>query len=135
MSTAPWFADTFFFLALLNAGDGSHRRALSLCDADVPIVTSEFVLIEVADGVSRTHGRSRVAGLFREMNTADGIKVVPCSSSLFKQGLDLYARRRDKEWSLTDCTSFVIMEEFGLEEALTGDRHFVQAGFQALLLN
>jgi uncharacterized protein len=41
--------------------------------------------------------------------------------------------RRDKEWSLTDCISFVVMKERGLTEALTADHHFEQAGFKALL--
>lgn len=47
--------------------------------------------------------------------------------------MDLYRARPDKEWSLTDCTSFVVMNECGLTDALTGDRHFEQAGFKALL--
>jgi len=48
-------------------------------------------------------------------------------------GLELYARRPDKSWSLTDCISFVVMTDRGLTEALTGDHHFEQAGFRALL--
>ncbi|MCG3197312.1 MAG: hypothetical protein GHCLOJNM_01797 [bacterium] len=60
-------------------------------------------------------------------------KVVPASRDLFEEGLSLFSRRPDKEWSLTDCISFVVMEREGLTEALTGDRHFVQAGFKALL--
>jgi predicted nucleic acid-binding protein len=53
---------------------------------------------------------------------------------LFDAGLELYSRRPDKEWSLTDCISFVVMEEHGLTEALTTDHHFEQAGFTALLM-
>jgi predicted nucleic acid-binding protein len=45
----------------------------------------------------------------------------------------MYARRPDKHWSMTDCISFVVMEEMGLAEALTADRHFEQAGFTVLL--
>jgi predicted nucleic acid-binding protein len=44
-----------------------------------------------------------------------------------------YHRHNDKKWSLTDCTSFVVMREMGITEALTGDTHFEQAGFVALL--
>ena len=50
-----------------------------------------------------------------------------------RRGIDLYARHPDKEWSLTDCISFAAMEQRGLFEALTGDRHFEQAGFRAML--
>ena len=48
-------------------------------------------------------------------------------------GLALYANRTDKDWSLTDCISFVVMNERGITDALTGDHHFEQAGFAALL--
>jgi predicted nucleic acid-binding protein len=47
--------------------------------------------------------------------------------------LQLYRSRHDKEWSLTDCVSFVVMQDEGISDALTGDKHFEQAGFNALL--
>ena len=59
--------------------------------------------------------------------------VVPAETDLFRRGLDLYHNRPDKEWSLTDSISFVVMKDRGLTEALTGDHHFEQAGFVALL--
>jgi predicted nucleic acid-binding protein len=52
---------------------------------------------------------------------------------LFETGVSLYASRTDKEWSLTDCISFTVMSQYGIRDALTGDRHFEQAGFRALL--
>jgi predicted nucleic acid-binding protein len=52
---------------------------------------------------------------------------------LYEAGIELYRARADKDWSLTDCISFVVMEERGIADALTGDRHFEQAGFQAML--
>ena len=48
-----------------------------------------------------------------------------------EEGLGLYESRPDKEWSLTDCISFVVMKKEGIVEALTEDRHFEQAGFVA----
>jgi hypothetical protein len=59
--------------------------------------------------------------------------VVSASSELMRRGLALYLERGDKEWQLTDCISFVVMEDEGINDALTGDRHFEQAGFKALL--
>ena len=55
------------------------------------------------------------------------------TAELFDEGFDLYCRRPDKDWSLTDCVSFVVMQQRGLREAFTADRHFEQAGFVALL--
>jgi predicted nucleic acid-binding protein len=49
------------------------------------------------------------------------------------RGIQLYDSRPDKQWSLTDCISFVVMQDRGIVEALTGDHHFEQAGFTALL--
>ena len=59
--------------------------------------------------------------------------VVPASRDLLDPALDLYHQHSDKQWTLTDCVSFVIIRERGVTEALTGDRHFEQAGFSALL--
>jgi predicted nucleic acid-binding protein len=61
------------------------------------------------------------------------VLVVPQTSVLFREALLLYTARGDKAWSQTDCASFRIMEDHGLSEALTHDRHFEQAGFKALL--
>ena len=61
------------------------------------------------------------------------VTFLPPSETLFRQGLDLYGKRPDKAWTLTDCISFVVMEQEGLREALTGDNHFTQAAYTALL--
>ncbi len=58
---------------------------------------------------------------------------LPATMEWFERGLELYERRPDKEWSVTDCISFAVMTERGVSEALTNDRHFEQAGFQILL--
>lgn len=58
--------------------------------------------------------------------------IMPPDEELFEKGLELYAHRLDKGWSLTDCISFVVMQRAGVTDALTGDHHFEQAGFRAL---
>lgn len=67
------------------------------------------------------------------MRASPRTRIIPLDSRLLQRGLDLLARRADKNWSLTDCISFVVMEEEGIQEALTIDRDFEQAGFKALL--
>ena len=69
------------------------------------------------------------AGIRASRNT----RVVLASSELFNQAVELFNKRPDKEWSLVDCSSFVLMERFKLKEALTPDHHYEQAGFRALL--
>lgn len=127
------FADSFYFIALLNRGDAAHGRAARFLPANpVEVITTRWVLAEVADALSDPILRKR-AGEFVSQAIAGGFTRVENSDALFERGLELYRRRLDKEWSLTDCISFVVMSDHGITEALTGDHHFEQAGFSALL--
>ena len=97
------------------------------------LVTTHWVLVEVADALGMPTTRTRVASFLKQVSSDPNIHVVPLERGLYERGVDLYARRPDKLWSLTDCISFVAMTERGLTDALTGDHHFEQAGFRALL--
>ena len=77
--------------------------------------------------------RQAAAKAVASLRDTSQIVVVPQSSQLFEKALKRYQGMADKSWSLTDCASFLIMEEQGLTSALTHDRHFAQAGFQTLL--
>ena len=129
------FADAFFYLALANPNDPANSRADSIA-ASHPglIVTTRWVLTEVADGMARSpQWRGWFFNFHNRLIVDPKTRIVPYSDDLYEAGLDLYARRPDKQWSLTDCVSFVVMHREGNTEALTGDQHFVQAGFVALL--
>ncbi|MCI0492846.1 MAG: hypothetical protein L0Z07_07910 [Planctomycetes bacterium] len=71
--------------------------------------------------------------LLELINADERIQVVAASNSSFQRGAELFASRKDKSWSLTDCISFLVMDQHGIKDALTGDRHFAQAGFTPLL--
>ena len=131
----PVFADAFFFVAVLNKSDRAHEASKAFLRPPLvrPILTTAWILTEVADGLCRPDWRPQVLRLFTLLRTNPGVEVIPPDADLFDRGLDLYARRPDKAWSLTDCISFAAMAERGLAEALTGDHHFEQAGFRALL--
>ena len=130
----PLFADTFYFLALLNLDDGAHARALSHSQTRIdPLLTTAWVLIEVADALAIPGMRESFPRLLAALRADPACTIVPPTETLFDQGVDLYAQRLDKGWSLTDCISFVVMQQHGVTEALTGDHHFEQAGFTALL--
>lgn len=128
------FADTSYYLALLNPRDALHEAAQRIAGISTnPTLTTVWVLTEVADAFSRSDRREEVAEfIIHLMNDVD-IRIAPLSQTLFDAGLELYSRRPDKAWSLTDCISFVVMDEYEVKEALTADRHFEQAGFKALL--
>ena len=131
------FADTGYWIALLNPRDDLHHRASSASRSYSPdqIVTSEMVLVEFLNSFSDhgPHLRQAAARAVALLRDTSQIVIVPQTSQLFEKALKRYRDMTDKSWSLTDCASFVIMEEKRLTVALTHDRHFAQAGFQTLL--
>ena len=128
------FADSFYYLAVMNADDAAHERAVRVSDSlGGPVVTTAWVLTEVADALAAPGQRSGFLALLEALRSDPEVSIVPPNEDLFEAGISLYSRRPDKDWSLTDCISFVVMQQRGLTEALTGDRHFEQAGFVALL--
>ena len=127
------FADSFYFIALLSPRDRAREKAIELGKrVSGHFVTTDAVLLEVGDAVCAPRDRQRTATYLRALWTHPRMKVYPVDRSLMDRGLALYESRPDKEWSLTDCISFLVMEEEGIQEALTGDRHFEQAGFTIL---
>ena len=128
------FADTFYFLALLNPKDAAHTRAAAFTLAfEGEMTTTAWVLTELADALSHPPNRIKfLAAVDQLKNNPQGRIVLP-TPELFADGIQLFKSRPDKEWSLTDCISFVVMQKESINEALTGDRHFEQAGFVALL--
>ena len=127
-------ADTSFYVAVLNPDDADHAPACAWSRMPtLAVVVTEFILLELGNFLGPGRGRERLSGLVQYLRNNAHTTVVPLSTSLFDAGLDLYSRRPDKEWSLTDCISFVVMKEQGLTEALTTDHHFEQVGFNALL--
>jgi predicted nucleic acid-binding protein len=128
------FADSFYFLALLNERDAAHERAVAASRTPgLVLVTTEFVLMELADALCKPQQRDEVSALWELIKTDPAFRLIPAGSELIERGRKLYRDRPDKEWPLTDCITFVVMEQEGLSEALTADRHFQQAGFTALL--
>jgi hypothetical protein len=128
------FADTSFFLASLNPDDELHEPTIALSrEISASRLTTGFVLLEVANAMRRGGQRAQFGEFYTRLKEHPRARIVPVSQKLFERGYDLFTSRKDKEWSLTDCISFVVMSDAGLSEALTHDRHFEQAGFAALL--
>lgn len=133
------FADTGYWIALINPGDSLHTKAEEISTTYSPfkIVTSEMVLTEVLNSFSKggVYIRRSTLTIVEKLCSESTISIVPQTSTQFEEARSLYAQREDKAWSLTDCASFQIMWKEGIIEALTYDRHFEQAGFKALLRN
>ena len=132
------FLDTYYVQALLNPKDPHHQRARALLPTVkgvAEVLTTEAVLVEVGNALCGTPRLRKLAAAFiRRCHTEENMTVVTVDNPLFMRALEMYESREDKEWGLTDCISFVVMGDHGLMDAATGDRHFVQAGFRALML-
>lgn len=128
------FADTSYFEAIISTRDQYHIAAVEA--SRLPwhqIITTEFVLLELGATFSKPDDRADFLLIDRMVRTRADVLLIPATTELLQQGRELFAARRDKAWSLTDCISFVVMQEHGLTEALTTDQHFTQAGYHALL--
>jgi predicted nucleic acid-binding protein len=132
---APTFIDTGYILALTNTADQyhEHARATSLV-VSPPFLTTEAVLIEIGNALSKTSWRRLGIAALDDLRADPDIEVVPVTTELFERAVDLYSARLDKEWGLTDCISFVVMQDHKLTHALTTDRDFEQAGFQNAMI-
>ena len=131
------FADTGYWIALLDPQDTLHSKAvnLSITFTQVQIYTSEMVLTEILNHFSKRGNflRYAAASFIESLQANPTITIIPQTDSIFQQALILYKQRLDQAWSHTDCSSFCIMQQQNILEALAYDKHFEQAGFIALL--
>ena len=131
------FVDTAAWIALINQRDALHNSALeiskNLRQKQASLVTTEFVLLEVADGLCNLPIRLNTINFIDGLYQLPKLKIIRLDKILFDAGWQLYKQRLDKEWSLTDCISFVVMRYESITQAFTSDRHFEQAGFMKLL--
>ena len=131
------FADSGYWIALWNPRDTLHQRAMTVTDdlGTSAVVTTQLVLTEALDAMAGMgeFRRRFAAQMVQALEDNPAVEIVPQADSQFRAAVERYASRSDQRWGLTDCASFLVMEERGLTEALAYDRDFEQAGFIALL--
>ncbi len=132
------FLDTGFAIALLSPRDQYHTVALRLA-AEIKrqgtrIITSDAVLLEIGAALAKSAYRSAAIKLIDGLRADPNVEIVSLDGRLFNAAYRLFQERPDKEWSLTDCVSFIVMREQRIFQALAADDHFAQAGFVPLLL-
>jgi predicted nucleic acid-binding protein len=130
------FADTFYWVALLNHRDPSHARVASFSRALGPtrLVTTDEVHTEVSNWFCRSGPiwRGKAAALVHYLRNNPNVDVLPQTRADFDAALALYEARPDKSYSLTDCRSMVAMRALGISEVLSNDHHFTQEKFTIL---
>lgn len=130
--------DTSFIVALENHDDPHHARAKQLdgeLAAQGAILLRHWgILLEIGDGYARIGRRAKGVELLDKLVHEEGYWIAPLTEEIVDRAAALFCSRSDKEWGMTDCLSFVLMQQEGLTEALSADVHFRQAGFTPLLL-
>ena len=131
------FADTLYWVALINSRDQWHERAVSIQTtlSDATLVTTDSVLMEVANFFAEYGAlmRHKVALTIRVILDDERVEVLTGTRQTFLDGLTMYESRSDKGYSLTDCISMNVMRKRGISDALSHDSHFTQEGFRILL--
>ena len=134
---AEVFMDAAYAIALSAPTDHFHGRAVHLANQlqveKTRLVTTQAVMLEIGNALSKQRYRHAAVKLLQSLEADPNVEIIPISEELYARAFQLYRERPDKEWGLTDCISFVVMQDRGITEALTTDAHFQQMGFRALL--
>lgn len=137
MSARTAFLDSAYLIALAIEPDALHsaaQRWARRAEAEAwSFVTTWAVMLEVGNALAKPQYREMAVSILNGFQEDPTIAVVPLNESLLNRAITLFAGRPDKSWSLTDCISFLAMEDAGIHAAFTHDEHFEQAGFRALL--
>ncbi|HXM50682.1 MAG TPA: PIN domain-containing protein [Pyrinomonadaceae bacterium] len=132
----PLFLDTSYLIAVESTDDQYHKAASahwrSLLKSPRRLVTSSYVLVEVVTLLNNRRSHSKAVELGNNLLSSRLFSVVHVSEELFYEAWRYFQKYKDKRYSLTDCVSFVLMNKLGIEEALTFDKHFAQAGLRKL---
>jgi predicted nucleic acid-binding protein len=130
------FVDTGYLLALELSNDQNHRTATkhwrSVRRRLPQLVTASYVFDEVVTYFNSREHHAKAVEVGHRLLTSPSMQCVHVDEKLFQQGWQFFQLHKDKEYSLTDCISFVVMKKLGIETAFAFDQHFVQAGFQKL---
>lgn len=130
------FIDTGYILALELANDQHHSQAIahwkSFTRSPFTLVTTSYIFDEVVTFLSSRGRHDRAVTTGKRLLESPAIELIFVNSNLFLIGWQYFQQHADKSYSLTDCISFVVMQQQGITQALTFDRHFLQAGFQKL---
>jgi hypothetical protein len=123
-------------VALVNPRDENHEKANELVDAydKKPLLVTDAVLLEIGNSLAKGYKQNAIE-IIEEFLDSPEVEIVRLDETLFANAFELYKSHTDKTWGLVDCISFVVMRERGITDALTSDKHFVQAGFRALMLD
>lgn len=131
------FVDSNGWIAIANKRDQLHKSAVklnkNLLKLDTIYVTTNFVLDETYTGLLSRVGHFAAVDFGERIRNSRLLEVVHISENIEDEAWKLFKKYKDKSFSFTDCTSFVVMQQMNLEESFTSDHHFEQMGLSILL--
>ncbi|HET6628248.1 MAG TPA: PIN domain-containing protein [Woeseiaceae bacterium] len=137
MASPEVFVDTSGLYALVDKNDAHHEKARTaveeLARAGRKLVLTDYVIDEAATLAKARSGRRVAMRVLDLPEQSEGIRIEWIGSSRFEEAKTFFRKHADHGYSFTDCSSFVVMFELELIEALTTDKHFAEAGFEVLL--
>jgi len=130
------FIDTGFVIALASVTDQNHEKASQLWNEllkDLPeMVTTTYVIDEIVTFFNSRNRHAKAVEIGNRLMNSHSVQVIYVDKGLFDKGWQYFQQHDDKTYSMTDCISFIVMKEQGIEAALSFDKHFTQAGFKVL---
>ena len=131
------FVDTFAWVAVINKSDNYHKICLKTLEfflrKKVKFITTNYVIIETINALSKVEFRKAVIEFINKLETSPSIEIIKITDEIYNNAWILYQKRTDKDWGITDCTSFEVMRMLNIKKAFTFDRHFEQASYSLVL--
>ncbi|MEA3642927.1 MAG: PIN domain-containing protein [Lamprobacter sp.] len=125
------FVDTGAWYAAMVRKDRDHEAAkLFLKNNTSSLITSDYVMDETVTLLLSRVGHSYAVKFLDMLQTSRKTQLIYLTPTQISATVTLFRERADKEWSFTDCSSFVLMPEYQIQVAFAFDEHFKQAGFQ-----
>jgi predicted nucleic acid-binding protein len=131
--TISVFVDSFAWIAAINKSDNYHvvclKTVADLLNKQVKLFTTNYVLIETINALSKADFRKAAIEFVDKLEKSPSVEIITITEETYRSAWGLYRQRTDKDWGITDCTSFEVMKMLNVKKAFTNDKHFEQAGF------
>ncbi len=133
----PIFVDSFAWIAAINKSDNYHEISLrileELLNKHAKLITTNYVIVEIINALSKAELRKTAIEFIDKLGKSPSVQIVKITDEIYNNAWTLYQQRMDKDWGITDCTSFEVMQMFNIRKAFTGDKHFEQAGYSLIV--
>jgi len=131
------FVDRFAWIATINKSDNYHEICLGILEEllnnQAKLITTNYVVVETINALSKVEFRKTVIEFIDKLEKSPSVQIIRITDEIYNNAWTFYKQRMDKDWGITDCTSFEVMRAFNVKKAFTNDKHFEQAGYSLVV--